>query len=88
MQQIGVVLRCNDAPRGDPDEIVRRVHLRTHFGAPPGFEDAVAWMAIILGVMFMGISFLARALQILPLEDETVPTPDLVAQTARELVRG
>ena len=23
-----------------------------------------------------------------PLEDATVPTPDLVAQTARELVRG
>ncbi|HZT09090.1 MAG TPA: APC family permease [Chloroflexota bacterium] len=48
---------------------------------PPEWVNArttLSWMAIILGVLFLGISALARALQIVPLEDETV-----VSQIAR-----
>jgi amino acid transporter len=50
---------------------------------PPEWKNARAtltWMAIILGVMFLGISYLAHYLQIIPTADETESVLSMVAR--------
>jgi len=50
---------------------------------PPESRNAgitLVWMAVLLGMMFLGVTFLARAFGIVPAEDETV-----VSQIARQV---